>query len=225
MYQDVDGVITATQASVNDTTALRAPKEAVCKIGKVLPRLLKYNWDTPAGLHILMSKLDISNGYWGLIVWDTDCFNFTYVLPQREGEFCRIVVPSAVQMGWVESPSLFCAVTESACDLAQHFVDAALPLPPHQVKSSMAIEDVPMRGRAEMPSKLLQVYVDNFCYAATQSKDGAHIPIIRRAAIHGIEAVFPPPAVTKHQDGKEPILEGKLLKGDGNFESKKDMIG
>jgi hypothetical protein len=38
-------------------------------------------------------------------------------------------------------------------------------------------------------------------------------------------AVFPPPAVTKHQDGKKAILASKLLKGDGIFESKKDMIG
>ncbi len=171
-----------------------------------------------------MSKLDISDGFWRPIVRDADCFNFTYVLPQREGEPCRIVVPLAVQMGWVESPSLFCAVTESARDLAQHFVDAALPLPPHQVESSMSIEDVPMRGRADAPSKLLQVYVDDFCYAATQSKDGDHIPTIRWAAIHGIEAVFPPPAITKHKDGKEPISVSKLKKGDGNFESKKDMI-
>ena len=89
----------------------------------------------------------------------------------------------------------------------------------------MTIEDDLMRGRAEMPSKLLQVYVDDFCYAVTQSIDGVHIPIIRRAAIHGIMALFPPTAVTKHQDGKEPILASKLLKGDGNFESKKDMIG
>jgi len=89
----------------------------------------------------------------------------------------------------------------------------------------MAIEDVPMRGRAATPSKLIQVYVDDFCYAATQFKDGMHIPTIRRAAIHGIEAVFPPPAITKHEDGKEPILASKLLKGDGKFESKKDMIG
>jgi len=225
VYQDVDGVITATQASVNDTTALRAPKEAVREIGKVLPRLLTYMRDTPAGLHILMSKLDISDGFWRLIVRGEDCFNFAYVLPQREGEPCRIVVPSAVQMGWVESPSLFCAVTETARDLAQHFVDAAVPLPPHHVESSMAIEDVPMRGRADKPSKLLQVYVDDFCYAATQSRDGTHIPTIRRAAIHGIEAVFPPPAITNHKDGKEPISASKLLKGDGNFESKKDMIG
>ncbi len=218
MYQAADGIITTTQASVNDTTALQAPKEAVRKIGKVLPRLLTYMRDTPAGLHILMSKLDISDGFWWLIVWDADCFNFAYVLPQWEGKPCRIVVLSAVQIGWVESPSLFCAVTESARDLAQHFVDAAVPPPPHQVESAMTIEDVPMRGRAEVPSKLLQVYVDNFCYAATQSKDGEHILIIRRAAIHGIEAVFPPPAITKHKDGKELISASKLMKGDENFE-------
>jgi hypothetical protein len=131
VYQDVDGIITATQASVNNTMALQAPKEAVHKIGKVLPRLLTYMRDTPAGLHILMSKLDISDGFWRLIVRDADCFNFAYVLPQWDCEPCRIIVPSAVQMGWVESPSMFCAVTESARDLAQHFVDAAVPLPPH----------------------------------------------------------------------------------------------
>jgi hypothetical protein len=99
VYQDVDGIITAMQASVNDTTALQVPKEAVRKIGKVLPRLLTYMRDTPAGLHILTSKLDISDGFWQLIVWDADCFNFTYVLPQQDGEPCRIVVLSAVQMG------------------------------------------------------------------------------------------------------------------------------
>jgi hypothetical protein len=172
-----------------------------------------------------MSKLDISNGFWRLIVQDADCFNFAYVLPHQGGAPCKIVVPSVVQMGWVESPSLFCTVTESTHDLAQHFVDAAVPLPPHQVKSAMNIEDVPMRGRAEAPSKLLQVYVDNFCYAATQSKDGVHIPIIRWAAIYGIEAVFLPPSIMQHQGGKEPISESKLMKGDWNFESKKDMIG
>ncbi len=36
--------------------------------------------------------------------------------------------------------------------------------------------------------------------------------------------MFPPTAVMKHQDGKKPISASKLLKGDGNFESKKDMI-
>jgi hypothetical protein len=81
-------------------------------------------------------------------------------------------------MGWVESPALFCAVTESARDLAQRFVDTDIQLPPHEIKELMDIEAVPLRGCAETPTKLLQVYVDDFCYAATQSKDGLHIPTI-----------------------------------------------
>jgi hypothetical protein len=88
VYHEVNGVVTATQASVNDTAALQAPSAAVKEISKVLPRLLTYMRDTPAGLHILMSKLDISNGFWRLIVRGMDCYNFAYVLPQREGEPC-----------------------------------------------------------------------------------------------------------------------------------------
>ncbi len=89
----------------------------------------------------------------------------------------------------------------------------------------MDIEAVPLQGCAEAPTKLLQVYVDDFCYAATQSKDGMHILTIRWAAIHEIQAVFPPPAVTNNKDGKDPISWKKLLQGNGHFQSKKDMIG
>jgi hypothetical protein len=136
-----------------------------------------------------------------------------------------VVVPAAVQMGWVESPSHFCAVTESARDLTQHFVVNNIPLLPDPLEDAMKIADVPMRGRTRSPTKLLQVYVNDFCYAATQSEDGAHIPTIRRAAIHGIHAIFPPTLVTKHEDGKEPISAKKLAAGDGNFTTKKEMIG
>jgi hypothetical protein len=92
---------------------------------------LHYMRDTPAGLHILFCKLDISDGFWRLIVWEEDSFNFAYVLPQREGEPVRIVVPLAVQMGWVESAPLFCTVIESARDLTQHLVDTNIDLPLH----------------------------------------------------------------------------------------------
>jgi hypothetical protein len=63
VYQKVDGVVTVTQASVNDTMILNAPSVSVKEIGKVLPRLLQYMRDTPRGLHILFSKLDISDGF------------------------------------------------------------------------------------------------------------------------------------------------------------------
>jgi hypothetical protein len=58
-----------------------------------------------------------------------------------------------------------------------------------------------------------------------QSTDGAHLPTIGRAAIHGIHAMFPPTSITGHTGGKEPISQKKLTQGDGNFETTKDMIG
>ncbi len=105
-YQEIDGVVTAMQASVNDTTALQAPSVPVKQIGKVLPRLLQYMPDTPVGLHILFSKLDVNDGFWRLILQGTDCYKFAYMLLQVAGKLIQIVVPLAVQMGWVESPSL-----------------------------------------------------------------------------------------------------------------------
>jgi hypothetical protein len=42
VYQEVNCMVIATQASVNDTTALQAPSVPVKQIGKVLPRLLQY---------------------------------------------------------------------------------------------------------------------------------------------------------------------------------------
>ncbi len=32
--------------------------------------------DTPDGLYILFSKLDISNGFWRLVMHEADSFNF-----------------------------------------------------------------------------------------------------------------------------------------------------
>jgi hypothetical protein len=52
----------------------------------VLPRLLHYMRDMPYGIHILFSKLDISDGFWQLDVCDEDSFNFAYVLPHPPGE-------------------------------------------------------------------------------------------------------------------------------------------
>ncbi len=225
VYQDVNGVITITQKSVYETTVLTATTIPVKEIGKVLPWLLQYMHDTPTGLHILFSKLDISDGFWCLTINAQDCFNFASVLPQPAGEPLQLVIPAAVQIGWIKSPGLFCAVTELARDSSQHFVDSVVPLAPDPVEHLIRILDVPRRARMTTPTKLLQVYVDDFCNATTQSSDGAHLATIRRAAIHGIHSLFPPTSVTNHVGGKEPISLKKLAQGDGDFETTKDMIG
>jgi hypothetical protein len=221
----VNGIVRVTQENVNSTTVLTAPSIPVKEIGMLLPRLLHYMRDTPRGLHILFCKLDISEGFWPLVIQDADWFNFAYVLPQTAGDPIRLVIQAVVQMGWVESPRFFCAVTDLARDLTQHLVDNDVFLPEDPVKDLMKITEVPLQGRTDTPTKLLQVYVDDFCHAATQSTDSIHIPTLRRAAIHGIDALFPPPLVYNHKGGKESISWKKMAQGDGNFATMKEMIG
>ncbi len=112
------------------------------------------------------------------MIQDTDCFNFAFILPQPAGEPIHLVIPAAVQLGWVESPRFFCVVTELAQDLTQHFVDNDVPLPKDPVEDLMKIMDVPLRGCTDTPTKLLQVCSDEFCHATTQSTDCTNIPTI-----------------------------------------------
>jgi len=71
----------------------------------------------------------------------------------------------------------------------------------------------------------LKVYVDDFCLAATQSLDGQHIPTISRAGIHSIHSLSPPPEVTKHENGKPPISQKKLEKGEGQWWVVNEKVG
>ena len=101
------------QESVNDSTTRLAPTEPVKELGRVLPRVLDFMADVPAEETILFSKIDLSDGFWRMVVSEADSYNFAYVLPDVEGAPLRIVVPQALQMGWTESPALFCSATDN----------------------------------------------------------------------------------------------------------------
>ena len=47
VYQEINGIITVTQKSVNELTVLQAPSRSVKEIVKLLPQLLQYMHDTP----------------------------------------------------------------------------------------------------------------------------------------------------------------------------------
>jgi hypothetical protein len=62
-------------------------------------------------------------------------WNFAYILPQLLEEPIRLVVPTSLQMGWVELPPYFCAATETAWDIAMECIQTAIGLqPPHKFK-------------------------------------------------------------------------------------------
>ena len=95
------------------------------------------------------SKLDVKDGFWQMVVTPEDARNFTYVLPpkdstQQQLEESELVVPEALQMGWCESPPFFCATSETARDVIEHFFDSKTTVPKHKFEHYM------------MPTNILQ---------------------------------------------------------------------
>lgn len=98
--------------AVNDTTKKLAPQGPVQEIGQVVrSRLFQLLASTPADQEVPLSKqVQLSDGFWCLIV---EPANFCYIMPDTPDARVRILVPSALQMGWAESPSYFFAATET----------------------------------------------------------------------------------------------------------------
>ena len=84
----------------------------------------------PPNVDILLSKVDLSDGFWRMTVRARDHYNFCYILPQPPSEPTRVVILS-VQMGWQESPAYFCTATETGRDLINWMIEEDFQLPPH----------------------------------------------------------------------------------------------
>jgi hypothetical protein len=67
---------------------------------------------------IFMAKWGVKDCFWRLDGQDGEEWIFAYIFPQPPSELVCIVVPTSLQMGWVESPSYFCATTETSRDIA-----------------------------------------------------------------------------------------------------------
>jgi hypothetical protein len=122
------------QASVNDTTIRLAPEESVKELGNVLPWILDFMVEVPAEEHIHFLKVDLAGGYWHMLVEPEAQFNFAFVTPSAPGIPTHLVVPSALQMGWNESPAYFCTMTEMVRDVAQAWINKGTHKPWHEME-------------------------------------------------------------------------------------------
>ena len=73
------------------------------------------------------------------------------------------------------------------------------------------------------PLTLMEVYVDDFIGVINDIRR-RRVTQTSRAMLHGIHAIFPPPAVTGHV-GADPIAEKKLRQGDGTWSWEKEILG
>lgn len=214
------------QASVNDTTTKLSPPEPIKELGQVFPRILKFMATTPTDDTVMFSKIDLSDGFWRMIVDSKDSWNFAYVLPDPPGSPIRLVIPHALQMGWAESPGYFCAATETGRDLMQALIDAETKLPPHPLESYMTPTPPYTRQAEDMPDRqMTAVFVDDYCLAAVENHEGTLLNRISRAALHTVHGIFPPPAVTGHTNGKDSISMKKVERGDVRFAPTKEILG
>jgi hypothetical protein len=145
-----------------------APKGAIDKIGDCLSQIINAFAETDDTAKIFMAKWDIKDGFWRLDCTEGEEYNFAYVLPQPKEEQIRIVIPTSLQMGWVESPPYFCAATETARDVAKKYIKTPVTsLCNHKfVKYTIGDKEYEALSNTAMKttgfSYMVEVYVNDF---------------------------------------------------------------
>jgi hypothetical protein len=166
-----------------------APEAPVKEIGNVFWRLLHFLNSVDPDEIVMLSKIDLSDGFWRMLVEDEAKWNFAYVLPNPPGSPVRLVVPSSLQMGWAESPAYFWAATETARDIIHRTVEIGQELPPHIFEQYMHPTAEPKRSKKEESMYSVSVYVDDFIGAAVENASGTLLGRVTNAALHGIHTL------------------------------------
>jgi len=197
--------------SVNKATMPISDHRSMEQMGKVLWWIVaKVAECNPDNGDILFAKWDIKDGFWRL---KENAWNFCYVLPKINiDDPIEIVHPICLQMGWCESPPLFCTASKTARDMAQELADQNDLLPQHPLEHLCLpeIQEIPPPAEEQVQKLmwLLEVYMDDFI-GLMQAPTRTELEHFTRVVLHGIHKVFPPPGPSENQED-EPIALKKL---------------
>ncbi len=208
--------------SVNDTTEKWAPRGAIDQLGHSLKWLIHAFAEADDDAVILLAKWDIQDGFWRLNFREGEEWNFCYVWPQALGKPRCLVVPTSLQMGWVESPPYFCAASETARDVAVAYIKTTVGgLPVHKFEQWAGADRSTINETHPVgPLRyMLKVYVDDFISAIIPTSR-EQIEHVTWGILHGIHDVFPP----SRDDERDPISLKKLKKGNGTYDTTKCLL-
>jgi len=229
---------TFTHPSVNETTDDAEDQSGVKALGTARPSLLKFMFEVDCEWEIDWQKVDLSDGFWRMIVEAGEEHNFVFQMPPREGDTEKYyVVPSSLQMGWKNSPAYFCTTTESTCTLIQRLLALTISsgIPEAHRHENYCVEppetEEPIPEWA-MPTDLMilaRVFVDDFMNGIAGPRGRPNKrqenEWVSRATLHAVHAVFPPPDVLNHVDGKDSVSLKKLKKGDARLKTTEELLG
>ena len=207
------------------------------QMGSVLPRIIIAMAQCPEDSIIYFSKFDITDGFWRVLNELGKEYNFAFVMPTTPDEPIQIVVPSAIQMGWVDAPAYFSGASETARDVAAEYAEAPLgALPEHHLEKKTELPVAlakEMANRQPLPLTLeqrrardllhyiLEVYMDDFI-AAARARTPEELKHISRALLHAIHDVFPE---GRHSADDQPVSIKKIDKGEAQWDVLKEVLG
>jgi hypothetical protein len=211
---------------VNNTTEKTAPKGAIDQIKECLSPIVYAFTETDPTAKIFMAKWDIKDGFWRMDCAEGEEWNSAYVLPQKEGEPVLLVVPTSLQMGWIESPPYFCTATETARDVTTEYTEMSVGTLPHHKFNKYTIGDAKYDALTETSTHnagfayIVKVYINDFMSLVIPVSCD-QLQHVAKAVMSGIHDVFP----LDSNDSNDPISEKKLLKNKGQYSMRKTLLG
>lgn len=237
-------IVDYTFFGINNATTKLAPPEAM-QFGRTLDRLLYQIWmANPAHGPVHMMKIDLSDGFYRVPLSHKAIAPLGVLLP---GHPQLIAFPLVLPMGWTESPPFFCTVTETIVDIANQLFSYWAP-PSHPLEAlaatiplDEAMHHLPYMAlttptrvhglpthRHPMPPGQPLAYADVFVDDEIALGQGppARLHRLRNILLHVNDAVLRPndPSDTCTRR-LEPISEKKLQQGDGNWSTRKVLLG
>jgi len=136
-----------------------------------------------------------------------------------------LVIPTSLQMGWVESPPYFCAAMETARDIAYDYCNTPVGSLPHHkfakhVTGAKEFNELLSTSEIRDFFYALEVYVDDFMSIVIPTSR-EQLKHVATAIMTGIHDVFPVDIV----DSNDPISEKTFLKKEGQYALFKMMLG
>lgn len=223
--------------SVNETTTDVDDQAPVKALGTAMHSILQFCFETKCDWEILWQKIDLSDGFWRMIVEAGKEYNFVYEMPPRPGDGGKrfFVVPSSLQMGWKNSPVYFCTATEAGRELLRRLLALSVhtgPIAPHPYEHyclSCMLRDLPGWTTPSDLAILVRVFVDDYIAGLAgpprRPSQQQEELWLARCALTAIHAVFPPPEVLQHKNGRDSISLKKLKRDDGRFAVSKVLLG
>jgi hypothetical protein len=230
--------------SVNLDTLPLAPSESM-EFSKALWRILQQvSTADPRLGPVHLSKIDIADGFYIIWINPNDVPKLGVMFPGAPCDEPLIGLPLVLPMGWMKSPPLFTAATETVADLAnqqlqangpstQHRLDLlseAAPLPEHegppQYRGTAAAPIPALVTPSDRPCAALKswdVYVDDFI--GMIQGNHKHRRHVKRVLIHALDSVF---RKLDKKDGphcQEPSSIKKMKKGDATWATRKIILG